>query len=145
MKKNIVYIAFFALFCISCNKVIIIGTNYKNIPQKYSFKLPKGAKVYKIVSDDSFMEYKIIFPGNKILFISNNDIDGCSINDYKYDVYGKNVNMKFLTSDTLQLSGKNNLGYWKEIKKDGLVYGYLNLHENEIIKFESILASKKLK
>lgn len=130
-------------FCLTA--VLFLGSCTKRIQLKNSeglvctFKFPKGVKITKVTSDDPTVDWLADFSQNRKVFISNNDISGSPLNTYKLQEFGENIVVKIVASDSLTLKGKNNYGNWKEVKKNGIVYGYMNISDDEIDKFEKLI------
>lgn len=125
-----------AIMLSSCSNKIQLKNSNGSV---CTFEFPKGARITKIITDEPFLNWLISFPNNKKIFISNDDISGCPLNTYKQKEYGENVVVKIVANDTLTLRGENEFGYWKEVKKNGIVYGYMNIPNNEIIKYEMLI------
>ncbi|ADQ18946.1 hypothetical protein Lbys_3288 [Leadbetterella byssophila DSM 17132] len=124
------------LFLGSCTKIIQLKNSEGSV---CTFKFPKGVKITKITSDDPTLDWLVDFSQNRKIFVSNNDISGSPLNSYKLQEYGENIVVKIVASDSLILTGKNNYGNWKEIKKNGIIYGYMNISDDEIDKFEKLI------
>jgi|GEM_PF-1571299 len=120
----------------ACTKNIHITNSAGSI---CSFTFPKEAKITKVAQDDPSRDWLISFQENKKIFISTNDVSGSPLNRYKQEEYGENIVVKMVANDSLILYGRNSSGNWKEIKQDGIVYGYMNIPDNEVLKFEKLI------
>jgi hypothetical protein len=127
------------LFLTSCTKRIHLRNSEGSV---CTFKIPKGTKITKVVSDDRSLDWLVDFSQNRKVFISNNDISGSPLNNYKLQEYGENIVVKIVASDSLILKGKNSYGNWKEVKNKGIVSGYLNISDNDLDKFEILIIPK---
>lgn len=134
-NTSITLIVAFAILS-SCTKKIQVK-NQNGLSCSFSF--PKETKITKVVGDDPSLDWLIEFSKNKKVFVSTNDVSGSPLNRYKQQELGDNIVVKIVSSDSLTLQGKNSFGNWKEVKKNSIVYGYMNIPDSEIDVFEKLI------
>jgi hypothetical protein len=111
----------------SCGRI-----TFRSEGNNYIFRLPKWEYSKTYIDPHGYEEKYFYYPDSAIIFLSSNVSDGSEINKLKFEKYGNNISLKFLTQDTLTLEGYSNDKFWTELKKDKIIFGYLNVsHENK--------------
>lgn len=119
-------------------------SNSKKEKYSYNINLPKGYVLKEILGGNEWTEKQCVYPDGSIIYI-NNEGGAPSIN-YKNIENDKEAMKKSLEviSDTLTLYGIDNEGkYWKNLKKDDINFGYLNVTNEKKKEFDKILSTLK--
>jgi hypothetical protein len=107
-------------------------------------KIPKGYTV-KDMDYENERAKVFLYPDSSRLFFSDN-IKPSSFYPDAYKKYGKDINLKFLSADTITIDGIDDAGkIWKERKEKNIVYGYMKVPPEKKGIFDSILNTIILK
>ncbi|WP_143255069.1 hypothetical protein [Alkalitalea saponilacus] len=112
--------------------------------QHYFLDVSKGFICYKIIDDEHYIEYRLAYNDSSIIYITNDDKSGGAINIFKEKKYGKDVSLKILLNETLDLNGEYMGRYWREKKESNVVVGYINVLPQDIEKFNIILSTLRM-
>ena len=133
------------LLFISCGttKTVSFKThNYKGEPFIYSLELPKGYRLKKLSFENENVQTYTYADSSRIFF-SDNLAPSAFYKD-AYKKYGKDINLTFLSSETITISGQDEEGsYWKTSKDYNVVYGYAQVPVDKLNQFENIVNSFK--
>jgi hypothetical protein len=128
--------------CSTTKTVSFTTHNNKGQAFSYSLKLPKGYTLRRLsFENENFDSYT--YPDSSKIFFSDNLAQSAFPKD-AYLKYGKDVNLLFLSSETITLSGHDEVAkYWKTCKLGNVVYGYVQVPADKQNQFDSILNSFK--
>ena len=135
VKKHFFYFILVFFFTSCSKKNVSFSYHVNSVKRTCKFSFDKEFTLKKMIDDHGLREWLIEFPTQGKIFITNDEINGSEINDLKVKKFGRNVSLKFI-QDSLTLEGLDSSGFWKEIKQGGLVYGYMNVKENDKAYFE---------
>lgn len=108
---------------------------------KYLLDIPGNYNVSEVVDDHGFREHRIVYPDSSIIYITNDTRSGGATNTVKAKKYGNGIYLKILSSDTLNISGKEDDEYWREQKIDDIVVGYMNVPLNKKDEYDMALST----
>lgn len=75
-----------------------------------------------------------------MFFFSNNIFGGFPFPSDAYFNYGKDLNLKFISADTISLNGILNSGrLWKTCRETNIMYGYTQVPPEKREMFDSII------
>lgn len=112
----------------------------------YFLDLPSGYELRKLKDDDGYQEYQAMYPDGSIVYITDDNKSGGSMNKAKEEKYGTNVYLQILSSDTLTLKGEHLDGkVWREDKLDKVVIGYIDVPISQKDRYDKILATLRRK
>lgn len=101
---------------------------------------PKGYTSSENTGDHGFSENYYTYSDGSILFITNVIDSGSHTNhDNRLKKYGRDIYLMFAISDSLDIQGERDGLFWREMKKDYLVYGYLNVPEEKKELFDQLI------
>ena len=133
----------FLLFLNSCSptKTVLFKThNDKGQSFIYSLQLPRGYKVTELSFENENAKTYTYSDSSRIIFSDN--LTPSAFYKDAYTKYGKDINIIFLSKDTITISGQDDLGrHWKTIKDYNVVYGYVQVPSDKKNQFDSILSS----
>lgn len=145
MNRLLIILALLILTSSCSNTKEVFFTTHNNKGQrfKYSLQLPRGFKMTKLgFENEIFVSYK--YPDSSIIFFSDDTKATSPFPKDAYEKYGKDLNILFLSKDTITISGWNNLNkYWKTRKGYNVVYGYNQVPLNKLNQYDSILKTFK--
>ena len=108
----------------------------------YSLVLPKGYKLTKLSFENENVQTYTYADSSRIFF-SDNLAPSAFYKD-AYKKYGKDINLAFLSSDTITIAGQDEEGrYWKTRKDFNVVYGFTQVPADKLNQFENIVNSFK--
>jgi hypothetical protein len=106
----------------------------------YSLQLPRGYTLSKLSFENENVETYTYPDSSRIIFSDN--LAPSAFYKNAYAKYGKDINIIFLSKDTVTISGQDDLGrQWKTIKEYNVVYGYAQVPSNKQSHFDNILNS----
>ena len=131
----------------SCNTTKTVSFKTHNNNRQvliYSLQLPKGYTLTKLsFENENAVTYT--YPDSSRIFFSDNLSPSAFYKD-AYSKYGKDINLVFLSKDTITISGQDDLGrHWKTSKQYDVVYGYVQVPSDKQSQFDNILSSFKEK
>ncbi|WP_091549562.1 hypothetical protein [Thermoflexibacter ruber] len=104
---------------------------------KYELILPKNFKK-SVVTGSHELEYNFLYSDSTVFFISNDKKNGSFANYERYRKYGSNINLVYVTQDTVFLEGVNKVGkFWREIKLKNVIIGYINADSSKKVAFDN--------
>ncbi len=141
---RILLIAFVVVNLTSCSGIRSLRfTTYDTV---YLLSLPKGFELKKLKDDEGYSEYQAAYTDGPIVYITDDNKSGGSIDVPKRSKYGDDVYIRVLANDTLILSGVDTNGYfWKEVKNRNVVIGYVNVPSNKKEEFDKALDSLRIR
>jgi len=127
----------------STTKTVSLKThNDKGESFIYSLELPKGYKLTKFSFENENVQTYTYVDSSRIFFSDN--LAASAFYKDAYKKYGKDINLTFLSSDTITISGQDEEGrYWKTRKDYNVVYGYTQVPADKLNQFENIINSFK--
>ena len=133
---------FLSSSCSTTKTVSFKTHNNKGRTFIYSLQLPKGYILTKLSFENENVDTYTYGDSSK-LFFSDNLAPSAFYKD-AITKYGKDINLIFLSKDTITISGQDDLGtYWKTCKQYNVVYGYVQVVLDKRNQFDSILNSFK--
>lgn len=140
--KSLVLVLLSVLF-VSCmaQKTVKFSIDTK----QYLLDIPSGYRLVKSKDYHQHIEYKFQYPDSSIIYITDDIESGGAINTDKVKKYGNNIFIKILTSDTLDISGVEGKKYWREIKRNNVVAGYINAPLSKEKQYQDVLKTLRLK
>lgn len=133
----------FLLLLNSCStpKTVLFKTyNDKGQAFIYSLEIPRGYTLAELSFENENAE-TYTYPDSSRIIFSGNLAPGAFYKD-AYIKYGKDINVIFLSKDTITISGQDDLGrHWKTIKEHNVVYGYVQVPPGKQNQFDNILSS----
>ena len=128
--------------CSTTKTVSFKTLNDKGKSLIYSLELPKGYKLTKLSFENENVQTYTYADSSRIFFSDN--LAPSSFYKDAYKKYGKDLNLTFLSRDTITISGQDEEGrYWKTCKDYNVVYGYTQVPGEKLNQFEHILNSFK--
>lgn len=124
---------------IACsNKMVSFKVYADGRTLEYKLLIPKGYKYIPV--DYQHARGKVfVYPDSSRLYFTN-DVKSGMIYPEKFKKYGSDVGMKYLTNDTLVLSGIDDEGrYWEERKTKNVVFGYTKVPPGRKEMFDTLL------
>jgi hypothetical protein len=146
MKKRIHYFFIVQLFVLAaCSpKIVSFKVNNNGKPISYMLSIPKGYKTL-IENYENERVKRFLYADSSSIFFSDNVTPSAFYPD-AYLKYGKDLNIKFLASDTITINGKDDKGkYWEDRKIKHIVYGYRKVPSDKKEMFDQILDSIVIK
>ena len=135
---------FLSSSCSTTKTVSFKTHNNKGQTFIYSLQLPKGYILTKLSFENENID-RYTYGDSSRLFFSDNLAPSAFYKD-TYTKYGKDINLIFLTRDTITISGQDDLRKcWKTCKQYNVVYGYVQVPMDKRNRFDSILNSFKEK
>lgn len=135
---SILFFPFF--FCASSKEVQKVSFKYyeRSREKKIVLNIPQGGKLIKILAGGEGEEHRYWYSDSAVIYIStlsgSETLNGPLIR--KTDNYDK-----FFFSDSACFTGVDGKGnFWKEIRKDKIVYGYANVPISKKPVFEKALS-----
>jgi len=142
MRNKILFIALTFFLSPGCSSTKM--ASYKVIDQNgnkliYQVQLPKGFATRKTNYEHGW--YKdFIYPDSSVFFFSNNILGGFPFPPDAYINYGKDLNLKFISVDTISLNGILNSGrLWRILRESNIMYGYTQVPPEKREMFDSII------
>jgi len=131
------YLLALSLLIASCSYHTVTFTTY-NDPKTHQLKIPAGfILTKKSYENENAFTYE--YPDKSRIFFSDN-IHPSSFYPDAYQKYGNNLNLLFITNDTVTISGVDSSGrYWQTRKMKNIVYGYMQVLSERKQLFDSIL------
>lgn len=146
MRYKIIFI--WSILLISCSTTKTVSykvTDNKGKTFIYQAKIPKGFKT-KVTNYEHGWYKDFIYPDSSMFFFSNNILGGFPFPPDAYINYGKDLNLKFISVDTITLNGILNSGsLWKIQKATNVMYGYIQVPSDKKEIFDKILDSIVIK
>lgn len=104
----------------------------------YQMCIPKGY-IVKIMNYENERAKVFLYPDSSRFFFSDNTKPSAFYPDV-YKKYGKDINIKFLSTDTITINGVDEAGkFWKERKAKIVAYGYMKVPIEKKEEFDSII------
>ena len=103
-----------------------------HIPSGYNIDIRQG--------DDPRIAKLFVYPDSSFLYITDDDYSGWSHRG-KVDTFGPGVYVMVLANDTLDISGKYQGLYWREIKQNEIVFGYVNVKPENKQEYDDALST----
>jgi hypothetical protein len=109
------------------------------VKQTYKMTVPRGYRI-KWMDFESERIKVLEYADSSRIYFSNN-LKQSSFPKDGYSTYGSDLNLIFLTADSLTLSGcDSSIGrYWKVRKTRSIVVGYFNVNLSRKREFDSII------
>lgn len=121
----------------------------KKLKRNYFIDVPKGGKLLKgdaLITGDYHTEYRLTYPDSSIIYITNNEWRGSSLNFVNLSEVGITGYTKEHLLDTLDNSGKQRDGkYWREHVVGQVVVGYINVPPDKKSEYDKALATLRRK
>ena len=119
-------ISFLVAGCRATKIVSFIVADQQGLKFHYQMKIPKGYTM-KEMGFENEKTKMFIYQDSSRLFFSDNIKQSAFYPD-AYKKYGSDLNLKFLSSDTITISGIDVEGkLWEERKVRHVVYGYMKV------------------
>lgn len=140
MRYKIIFI--WSILLVSCSNTKTVSYKVADNMGKtfiYQVQIPKGFATRETNYEHGW--YKdFIYPDSSMFFFSNNILGGFPFPPDAYINYGKDLNLKFISVDTITLNGILNSGrLWKIQKATNVMYGYIRVHPEKREMFDSII------
>lgn len=131
MKSTVLVLTISGL-CWSCiaQEVVKFKTYEGGNKVRYLLYVPEGYELSK-AKDPHYQEHRAKYPDNSIIYITNDEKSGGSINTAKVDEFGDAIFLRILDNDTLDIEGFKNGTHWRERKMNQIVVGYINVLPNK--------------
>lgn len=146
MTKLLILLAILVLTnsCSTTKTVSYTAHNSKGQAFSYSLRIPKGFTFQRFsFESENFDSYT--YADSSKIFFSNNLAQSAFPKD-AYKKYGKDINLLFLSKDTIIISGHDDIAkYWKTCKHFNVVFGYVQVSSDKQNQFDSILNTFKEK
>ena len=84
-----------------------------------------------------------MYPDSSVIYITDDDKSGGSLNTVKAEQYGEEIYFKILSSDSLNIDGIRHGLCWREKRVNKVVIGYLNVPLERKRIFDQALATFK--
>jgi hypothetical protein len=129
------------LFSFGCSTTKMVS--YKTVDNKgkkftYKVRIPKRFTTKE--TDYENERFKMFSYTDSSRFFFSDNIAPSSFYPDAYKKYGKDINLKFLSVDTITINGIDNKGnLWKERKAGIIVYGYSQVPPEKEAVFDRIL------
>ena len=140
MIKNLsIFILLFLIVgCSSSNQTLQFTVS----ENKIDLPLPKPEEVKNYEDDHQFREKHFIYSDGSIFFITDDSKSGSEFNQSKVEKFGDSILLRIATSDTLDIFGESESGFWREIKFNNptIVAGYFNTSKEMKSRFDSTLS-----
>jgi hypothetical protein len=140
MKNRLTVMSFVLLF-FSCSTTKTVSFKLRgNDGQKFNYqmRIPKGYTVREMDFENERAKV-FLYPDSSRLFFSDN-VKPSAFYPQAYKKYGKDLNLNFLTNDTITINGTDEAGnFWEERKAQNVVYGYMKVSLEKKGMFDSIL------
>jgi hypothetical protein len=140
--KNRIFVPFIGMLVLnfySCrvsNVYFTVVDNKQSL--KYGLSIPKGFQKRMHLFENG-RTILFVYPDSSLLYFSDNTKPSAFLSD-AYNKYGKDINIKFLISDTITICGVDSSGnYWKDRKNKKVVYGYRNVVPDRKSTFDNIV------
>ena len=131
----------FVLLFFSCSTTKTVSFKLRgNDGQKFNYqmRIPKGYTVREMDFENERAKV-FLYPDSSRLFFSDN-VKPSAFYPQAYKKYGKDLNLNFLTNDTITINGTDEAGnFWEERKAQNVVYGYMKVSLEKKGMFDSIL------
>jgi len=141
MRNKILFIALTFFLSPGCSSTKIVSYKIFDKNEKkvtYQIRIPKGFTTTETVYESE--RFKVfLYPDSSKLFFSNKVALYAFYPD-AYKKYGKDLNLKLLSADTLTINGVDESGrIWKDRKATNVVYGYIQVPPEKKGIFDSII------
>lgn len=141
MRNKFVIASSFMLMtfgCATAKKVSFKVIDSQGQKIHYQMRIPKGY-IVKIMNYENERAKVFLYSDSSRFFFSDNTKPSAFYPD-AYKKYGKDINIKFLSTDTITINGVDEAGkFWKERKAKIVVYGYMKVPIEKKEEFDSII------
>jgi|GEM_PF-6053144 len=139
---SLILISSFSLISCLSKSVNEFELNVKDNTSTVRIGAPEGFDISKYTDDNGYREHHYQYEDGSILYITDDIDSGSDFNEYKAKEYGENIYLRIAISDSIDIGGKHEGKYWREIKKEGIVYGYLNVPSDRKSLFDDVLENE---
>ncbi|AIZ63694.1 hypothetical protein PK28_08300 [Hymenobacter sp. DG25B] len=108
----------------------------------YSLPLPRGFKRLESADYHGRKLVKFNYPDSSCVFIT--DKNGY-VADFMSLKYGDGIYVFVATEDTVNINGLYKNKYWREIKKNNVIYGYSNVSEDRRAEFDMVINNMNIR
>ena len=109
---------------------------------EFKIGAPEGFEMLKYTDDHGYQEHHYKYSDGSILYITDDIDSGSDFNEYKAEEYGDHIFLSITISDSIDIGGMHEKKYWREIKKDGVIFGYLNVPFDKKNMFDDVVENK---
>jgi len=147
MKNKLTTWTFLALLAFgygTMKKVSFKVFNEQGKPTGYETRIPKGFLIKDVNFENERARF-FLYPDSSRFYFSDNVKPSAFYPD-AYKKYGKDINLKFLSADTITIEGTDDTGkLWKQHKQNNIVYGYMRVPAEKKKLFDYLVNSVLMK